>query len=227
LKRLNIFDELSVHYSLSLLRFKDNNTNFLLTFMLLMFLCEVNKNKLKSFLFSTFNSSFLSQEILRMINLSVLGFSKSFLCRGNKNFSFLSEYLLEIYLEDFSLFFNEISLKYNQEFFFTNSAIEVPNLFLSPLKFTKLNLFFNIKKRMIVSLNNLYLTYLPKQTHNVFSFKRHIDLIRYKYNFLIFFSGSRNFSLHIKKKLFSFVKSSLHLDILESATWLLFIFNTF
>jgi hypothetical protein len=80
---------------------------------------------------------------------------------------------------------------------------------------------------MIVSLNNLYLTYIKKQTHNVFSFKRHVDLIRYKYNFLIFFSGSKIFSLHIKKKLFSFVKSSLHFDILESATWLLFIFNTF
>jgi hypothetical protein len=142
LKRLNIFDELSVHYSLSLLRFKDNNTNFLLTFMLLMFLREVNKNKLKSFLFSTFNSSFLSQEILRMINLSVLGFSKSFLCRGNKNFSFLSEYLLEIYLEDFSLFFNEISLKYNQEFFFYDLCNRSPEFISFSIKIYKIKFIF-------------------------------------------------------------------------------------
>jgi len=158
-----------------------------------------------------------------MINISFIGFSKSFLCRGNKNFSILSEYLFEIYLEDFSLYFNELSLKYNQDVFFSNAGIQSFPLFISPLKFSKVQLFFNLKECIFISYNNFYLSYLSRHTFNFFRFKRHIDLIRYKYNVLVFFSGSKKFCIYIKRKIFSFVKSILHFDILESVTRLFFI----
>lgn len=209
LRRLKSLDQFSIHYSLSFIRFLEKDINFILSITLLKFFREINKNRLKNVLLKSIGSVFVWVEIQKMISFSFLGFSNRFLCRGNKTFSLLSEYVFEIYLEDFYIFLNDIFLKYNQNFFFVYPTFP---LFFSPSKFLKINERFNLKETFILNYRNF-----SKKSYTFSKFKRCIESIKYKYHFLIFFYGSKNFSLFVKKKIFSFVKSSLHFDIIESA----------
>jgi hypothetical protein len=180
----------------------------------------VNKNRLKNSFLKKFNSRFIWREISKMINLKFLCFSDIFLCRGNKDFSILSEYIFDIYLEDFFAFINDIYIKYNFRLFLVFRTLPYFPIGFSPIEFGKNKKFFNLKKKFLHSYGSFCSSYFIKHNKKLNSFKRCTTVINYKYHSIVFFSSSKKFSVFIKQKLFSFIRSNLHFDVLECATCL-------
>ena len=134
-KYLKITDNLSIHYTLNLIRSFHKTPDFLLTFILQNFFNSVNKKKLKNSFIEKFHSNLLWVEINKMINVKLLSFSKTYLCRGNKSFSILSEYLFDIYLQDLNLFINSLYTKYNNQVFLLSNMFQPLPIYFSPVKF--------------------------------------------------------------------------------------------
>lgn len=215
---LRIIDKLSVHYTLNLLRSSHKTPKILLTFILQKYFNVINIKKLKNSFIQIFHSNFIWLEIKKMINKQLLSFSSEFLCRGNKNFSVLSEYLFDIYLNDLCLFFDTIYAKYNNQIFLLSSTYPSHTKFLSPVKLGKFISFSSLKEIGSFSYQNIYSLNIISNNKKIINLKRCVSVFMYKHHFCMFFSGSKNFSYFIQQKTFSFVKSNLHFDILECAT---------
>lgn len=170
-----------------------------------------------------FGSKLIWLEITKMIDTNFLCFSNKFLCRGNKDFSILSEYSFDIYMEGFLIFANTLCTKYNNQVFLFSSLSKNSFINSFPTKFHLNNNFSNLKKVFLSCYKNFYSFYIIHISKNIMLFKRNFHLYMYKYHSIIFFSGSKKFSLFIKQKVFSFVKSNLHFDIFECAARFLFI----
>lgn len=218
-----IIDKLSVHYTLNLLRLSRKTPKTLLTFILQKNFNVINIKKLKNSFIEIFHSSSIWLEIKKMIDKQLLSFSTEFLCRGNKNFSVLSEYLFEIYLYDLCLFFDSIYAKYNNQVFLLSNMYSSTTIFLSPMKFGKFANFSSLKEFGSFSYQNIYSFNTFRKSKKIITLKRFVSVFMYKHHFCMFFSGSKNFSYFIQQKIFSFVKSNLHFDILECVTGLFFV----
>ena len=192
--------------------------DFLLTFILQNFFNSVNKKKLKNSFIEKFHSNLLWVEINKMINVKLLSFSKTYLCRGNKSFSILSEYLFDIYLQDLNLFINSLYTKYNNQVFLLSNIFQPLPIYFSPVKFGKNKNFSNLIEVFSFSYRNIYSSHNFKNSKKIINLKRCINVFMYKHHFCMFFSGSKDFSYFIQEKFFSFVKSNLHFGILECAT---------
>nr|AMD08057.1 maturase-like protein 2 [Euglena mutabilis] len=159
-------------------------------------------------------------EINKMLKFKFLSFSNTFLCRGHKDFSILSEYLFDIYMEDFSFFIFESYSKYNHKFFLvSDNNLNFP-IFSSPIKLNIGKPVINLKKNVVSFYSSFSSSYLKNYNKNVDLFNRSFNLIRYKSHSIVFLTGSKKFSFFIKQKILSFIKSNLHFDVSECATCL-------
>nr|YP_009145556.1 maturase [Trachelomonas volvocina]AKL82468.1 maturase [Trachelomonas volvocina] len=190
----------------------------------------INVNRLKNLFLKKVGCNRLWEEIFKMINVGLVNFSNFFILE-KKSFlesSFISIFLLEIYLFEFDLYllencFNLSSVKsliydYEDGFFSLRLAKKNSNFFnlgFFPSRVDKhLVNFINLNFLNSNNVNTMSTDFLLDfKTSCSFFFVRYFYYARYKNHLIIGFKGSRNFFNLLKSKLSFFVRSNLNMEI--------------
>lgn len=190
----------------------------------------ININKLKNLILKKVNCNKLWGEIFKIIEVGLINFSDFFILE--KKFylecSFISIFLLEIYLFELDLYlldicFNLSSVKtlvYNN----SNNLLSLPrqiknmsffNSYFFPNRVEKLLInSFSLKCLNYDQVNNLSKDFFLKVKNSLlFFFVRYFCYVRYKNYLVLGFKGSLNFFNFLRSKLTFFVRSNLNIDI--------------
>jgi hypothetical protein len=185
---------------------------------------KVNKNRLRNIFLKTVKDLRFWEEFEKMFNVGLIDICS---CDVFKKFdvfesSFLSTFFLNLYLSelDFYIFqlsffynsriniigFRNILSKYSKELKYTFS-------YLLPVKFYNFSIDFNNLKELecfkFGTFFNLFPIFLTK------NFSRAFFYIRYLHYFLLLVNGSKYFSIYLKDKILTFIRSNLRLELKE------------
>lgn len=216
---LNSFLAIRTLYSIT----KLDSIKFFFNFHVLKSFNKVNIYRLKNIFFKYLNDIYIWEEIHKLSDFGLVDFSDRFiyLKRDFFNNSLLSIFLFEIYFSELDTFVRKLVYQffssktlYFKDKNFSNQQI-FSNLLYSPLFLSKS--LFNFK-----SLKNLFLYkfgiirkfYFYKTFFLTFS--RKFNYKRYKDQCLVGITGSKEFSLFLKNKFSTFIRSNLKLRIERS-----------
>jgi hypothetical protein len=162
-----------------------------------------------------------------MISSDIINFSNMLIYTTKNNMfkSLLSIFLLNIYLMELDLFILKFSAKCNfrknlrdtsnslkafsfdeKQYFKQITPIKLEN---SLFKFKSLRIFYTFK-------SDNFNTFFKKNLNSFVTFDKYIFYCRYINHILLGFISSKNFVNLVKKKIDSFIRSSLHFDIKTS-----------
>lgn len=204
----------SIHFSLNLIRNWDPNTRFFFNFVILRSFDSKNKNRLRNIFKKVVNAEKIWVELEKMINLGFINFSQDSIYIGRNSYNILSIFLFEVYLSEFDYYINYFSFKCNlRKYFYKNKLSNILNKDHLSIKLENvLNVFSTLK---ILSIKNLFSlqSYYKNKLNEYIIFDRFIQWVRFKDHFLFGMVSSKSFSNFLKKKLLSFVTSTLHFQI--------------
>lgn len=225
------FSSFTVHNSIKEFRSWDPSINFFIKFNILKVFRSLNRNRLKNIFCKVIHDIFFWQEIEKMINSNFVNIcsEKIYLAAYNNNFSFLSRFLLNVYLSELDYYVNSISSKLNNKFniFLGTLNRQQKNdfnyIFFSyiPLKMEK-KLFYihNLRKINLLLYNNIrqnYVNNLSDSKMRFFSLK--IFYLRFLNFGLLGIKSSLAFTRSLYTDLITFTKTNLHLEFVESGLY--------
>ena len=202
----------------------------------------VNVNRLKNLFLRRVGCNRLWNEIFKMVDVGLIGFSNYFVFEKTSYLecSFLSMFLLEVYLFEFDLYLLDIAFNLNSIKILTSNY---EHYLLSSKRFSNDITYFNsnffpsrIDKTLINSVNlknfnsyvimNFYNNFSSKFVNGFFFlfFVRYFYFLRYKSQLIIAFKGTFNLFSFLKSKIISFVRSNLNVDLRFSSVSLVTFF---
>lgn len=214
----------SIHYSLAVIRSWDVNFNIFYSCRINKMYTIINHNKLKNVFLKFVNDVFFWVEIEKLIINNIIDLSQNFIYYfpGLFHLGCLSRFFFDIYLREFDnyiiQFSRSVSLK---KFFF--KKLNFVNLLNNSVDSTiKFYCYYPIRLNIILA-KFLNLRFLFIQKHlsltnliyklKYFVFSKYFNYVRYLDYFILGLSSSISFSVILKKKIFNFIRSSLHLDL--------------
>ena len=185
---------------------------------------KVNKNRLKNIFSKFIKDKRFWEEVDKMFLVGLIDISSSLIFK-NCNFlesGLLSSFFLNLYLSELDLYIYNLSITYNcrinvisfkQTFLKYSKKLSFSFSYASPIKFQRF--FVNF-----ISLKEIYLFNFKKFINLSFlfltmNFKRTFFYVRYLHYFLFAVIGSKSFSIYLKDKVISFLRSNLKLELSE------------
>lgn len=208
----------SVHYFINLIKNWGTGFEYFINSRLLKSLSIIHKNRLKNIVNKfTCNDTKMWLAIEKMIYLNMVSFSDPYIYRDNSaiRYSLLSNFLLNIYLLELDFFVTSFSTSYNIKSFvelnFKNYFEQL--LIFKPVMFDKLALYNSSLRDLNTSKNTFIKKVYTRNVKDIIVFNRSIKYARFLDHFILGLSCSKNFAILLQKKLISFIRSNLHLDL--------------
>lgn len=197
----------------------DTNLKYFLVGNIYLSFNTINRRRLKNIFLKVVNNINLWNEIEKMINCNLINISDSSIYMKS-NFletSLLASWLLDIYLNEFDLFLkgliHNFSSKINVYSFNKNFSKKFCSDFL-PLRLEYSLYEHKILKFFFVNeYHFLNVSFLNNSLRLQLNLSRMIYFTRYLNFFCLGLIGSKRFSLSLKRKIISFVRSNLFFDI--------------
>lgn len=198
----------------------DPNLKFFLTGNIVSSFNTINRNRLKNIFLKNIGDIIFWNEIEKMINCNLVDISgnsvylKSNFLSNNP----LSYWLLEMYLSEFDIFLSNIAGNFGSRLniYFLKELFSDKYFFseFTPLKLeNKLIKYQSLKLNFIIQYSYIFEKLLGKFMKCEVSLNRILYSARYLNFFSLGIIGSKNFSLTLRRKIISFVKTNLFFSI--------------
>lgn len=177
---------------------------------------NINKRRLKNIFLNNQNSNFLWVELEKMMLSGFIGFSKDDFYRSAHSINLLVEFLLNIFFSSLDIYLSSIERKYTSKKYIFGRPLNLIELddkkiISSTIKInTSLNFFSTLKNFSLHKLEFLDAQFNKKKQIKFHVFVRTLKFVRYKYQVLLAFSGSKKLAFFIKQSLLTFLNSNLN-----------------
>lgn len=198
----------------------DSNLKFFLTGKIILSFNLMNRNRLKNIFLKTIGDIAFWSEIEKLVNCNLIDISGNAIYLKSRFLDNkpLSYWLLEMYLNELDIFLANIvdSFGSRLNIYLSNKLFSNKSFFFKfiPLKLEKnLFKFKNLKLNYINQYSFVVEKLLGKFTLFEISLNRILYSARYLNHFSLGIIGSKNFSLSLRRKIISFIKTNLLFSI--------------
>jgi hypothetical protein len=210
----------SVKCNLEIILSWDKGINFFININIIRSYSIINRNRLKNIFLKTFKDNRFWEELDKMFLCDFLNICSSSIYKKNNilGFNVLSFFLLNIYLNELDVYIYDISITYNSRInlvCFENFLLKYSEnmcfflLKFYPLKFSKFLFYF----KSFNNVRDFNFSSLFDFIYFSFKFNRSLSYVRYLHYFLLGVVGSKSFSIFIRDKIVSFLRSNLHFNV--------------
>nr|YP_009145434.1 maturase [Monomorphina parapyrum]AKL78908.1 maturase [Monomorphina parapyrum] len=227
-KKFDFYSYNTVHNSIKNMGTWDTDVDYFIKLDILRVFGNLNRNRLKNIFCKIIQETFFWQEIEKMINSNNINICSNdiYLTNDNNSFSFLSRFLLNLYLAELDIYVNSIISGFNNRL---NIFFETSNIYLSGNSKSLLSEFIPLKlenllssKKSLKNINVLlyqtiesnFTRILPNSRTRFFVIK--IFYTRFLHHGLIAIKSSLEFTRSFSNNLINFIRTNLHFDFTES-----------
>lgn len=222
-----------VHPVINSVKGWDTNITYFLKLNILRSFNIVNINRLKNIFCKQVKDFKFWSEIQKMIYVGLVDFSDHLIYKKQDFYKsgLLSSFLLDVYFSELDIFIKDLSIRYNSKFSLYNSQFK----FLSKMNLERQRYNIILKNFIPLKLEKKILMFKTLNGFNLFKSRKFIDIfkahilntsyqsfdkgiyfVRYLHHILLAIVGSKNFSISLKNKIYSFVEGNLHFKMKDS-----------
>lgn len=220
-----IYSFTNIHDSLYFLKNWSTNILYFLNCRILKSFSLSNKNRLKNVFSKVISDLKIWLEIEKMIVCNIIDFSEKHIYKNLRfDSSLLSSFLFDLYFIEFDFFMSQVSslLNSRKTFYLVKSLGLKKKSKVFSFEFLPVRIEKHLAYSDVVSLNTFTFAHLREYYHKssmdfkVIFFDRQLSYVRYLDFFLVGFLSSKFIVSSFKRKLKSFLRTNLHVELSES-----------